>query len=173
MTEPTRLQLVTFADASVALGVAVRLTLRHRVFAELPFGEWAEILAAQASRGHQAFVIDEAREIRGFFGYALASKADAEAWANGARRLTSDECLAGDCLILNVWVSSDRPTLRFMVRAFRRLGQNKQAVYFRRLYAGGTTRASCIVNSDIVAGHVAMTHGRIPALSIRNRIDRM
>ncbi len=155
MTAPPRLQLVTFTDPSVALGVAVRLTMRHRVFAEMPFGEWAEILAAQANRGHQAFIIDETREVRGFFGYALASRSNAEAWANGTRRLTSDECHAGDCLILNVWVSSDRPTLGFMVRAFRRLGQNKQAVYFRRMYAGGTTRVSCIFNNDIIARHVA------------------
>jgi hypothetical protein len=154
MTAPSRLQLVTFSDPAVALGIAVRLTMRYPVFATLPFGEWADVLAAQSARGHQAFVVDEAREIRGFFGYALPSRSDAEAWARGTRQLRSDECLAGDCLILNAWVSTDRATLAFMVRAFRRLGQHKQALYFKRLYANGTVRASCIINNKIVARSV-------------------
>jgi hemolysin-activating ACP:hemolysin acyltransferase len=158
MTAPSRLQLVTFSDPAVALGIAVRLTMQYPVFAKLPFGEWAEVLAAQSMRGHQAFVVDDAREVRGFFGYALASRVDAEAWASGTRQLRSDECLTGDCLILNAWVSADRTTLGFMIRAFRRLGQPKQALYFKRLYSNGTVRASCIANNKIVARHVYRDH---------------
>ena len=155
MTASTRsdLRLVTFDDPAASLGVAVRLTMRHRVFASMSFGEWAGVLAAQAARGHQAFVVDDAKEVRGFFGYAFASRGDAEAWANG-RRLSSDECLRGDCLILNALVSSDRQTLMFLVRALRRLGRHKQALYFKRHYGDGSVRAACLANSEIVARHL-------------------
>ena len=155
MTASTRscFRLVTFDDPAASLGIAVRVTMPHRVFAAISFGEWADVLAAQAARGHQAFVIDDAKEVRGFFGYALASQGNAEAWANG-RTLSSAECLEGDCLILNVLVSSDHQTLTFMVRALRRLGRHKRAIYFKRRYADGSVRAACLANNEIVERHL-------------------
>jgi hypothetical protein len=163
MTEPAGpgLQLVTFKDSAVALGVAVRLTARYAAFAGLSFGEWAEVLVGQADRGHQLFVINAAREVRGFFGYAIAPADLAEAWANGSRRLASDECRSGNCLILNAWVSTDRETRRVMVQALRRLGQNKRALYFKRFYADGTVRSSRIPNTDIMMRHLAKDDGRL------------
>lgn len=158
------LRLVNFKDPAAALGIAVRLTMRYPVFAEMPFGEWADILAAQAARGHQVFVIDETRAVRGFLGYGLTSGQNAEAWANGTRSLTSDECLAGDCLIINVWVSDSSETRNFMIRATRRLGLTKRALYFKRFYADRTARPSCIRNNVTVAGHVARDDGQPKAI---------
>ncbi len=136
------LQFVTFQDVDTGLGIAVRLTLRHGVFAGQNFGEWAGVLAAQAERGHQSFVMDEAREIRGFFGYALATEADARGWAYQGRRLSPAQCLAGDCLILNVWIATDDAAQRCMVQAMRQLGRDKRALYFRRYYSDGRVRSS-------------------------------
>ncbi|MCB8878098.1 hypothetical protein [Acidisoma silvae] len=153
------LHLVSFKDPAAALGIAVRLTMRYPVFAEMPFGTWADILEAQVNRGHQAFVVDEAMEVRGFVGYGLTSRDNAEAWANGTRTLTSAECLAGDCLIINVWISDNSHTRNFLIRAIRRLGLNKQALYFKRLYADRTVRPSCIRNNVTVARHVARDSG--------------
>ena len=38
-------------------------------------------------------------------------------------------------------------TLAFMVRAFRRLGHNKHAVYYKRYYLNGASRAACIATA--------------------------
>ena len=51
-------------------------------------------------------------------------------------------------------MSSDRQTLGLMVRALRRLGQHKQALYFKRRYADGTVRAACLRNNAIIARHL-------------------
>jgi hypothetical protein len=159
------LQLVTFEDQHTALAMAVRVTMRHPAFARQNFGEWADILAGQARRGHQVFVINEKREIRGFFGYALASREHAQAWANGSRRLTNDECIAGDCVILNSWISMDKTVFEFMVHAFRQLGQDKQAVYFKRFYPNGTVRVSHIENNAFLAEHIARGQAKLHAAS--------
>ena len=82
MTAQPRLQLVTFSDPAAALAIAVRLTMRHPVSPRCRSVSGGRI-SRQAERGHQAFVIDEAHAVRGFFGYALASKNRAEAWAHG------------------------------------------------------------------------------------------
>ena len=149
------LRMVTFRDANAAIGVAPRLTMRHPAFSRLPFGEWADVLAGQAKRGHQAFVVDETSEVLGFFGYALVTEADAEAWAKGERQLSNEQCLAGECMILNAWVSSDTRVLRFMLNAFRRLGLEKKALYYKRAYPDGSVRPSRTSNNDFVGRHLS------------------
>jgi hemolysin-activating ACP:hemolysin acyltransferase len=136
------LQLVIVEEPDVALGIAVRLTLRHPAFANQSFSEWAAILANQAQRGHQLFAMDAAREVRGFFGYALASEADAFAWAYRGRRLSHEQCVAGDCIILNAWLASDAAAQKCMVRGMRQLARDKRALYFKRHYADGRVRVA-------------------------------
>jgi hemolysin-activating ACP:hemolysin acyltransferase len=158
--------MVSFKDDNAAIGVALRLTMKYPAFSCLPFGEWAEVLAGQAKRGHQAFVVDEASEVRGFFGYAIVAEADAEAWVSGGARLTNEQCLAGDCLILNAWVSSDARVLRFMLNAFRRLGLEKKTLYFKRVYPNGTMRPSRTSNNPFVAGHLAKARAILAAQGV-------
>ena len=112
-------------------------------------------VAGLRKRGHQAFVVDETSEVLGFFGYALVTEADAEAWAKGERQLSNEQCLAGECMILNAWVSSDTRVLRFMLNAFRRLGLEKKALYYKRAYPDGSVRPSRTSNNDFVGRHLS------------------
>ena len=146
------LRLMVFKDPNAGIGVALRLMLRYPAFARQPFGQWADVLAGQARRGHQLFVIDAASEVRGFLGYALASRPDAEAWAAGGAPLTDAQCTAGDCLVINAWVSCDGAARRFMLRELRRLGLRKQVALFRRVYPDGTVRTGSVLNARLTTG---------------------
>jgi hemolysin-activating ACP:hemolysin acyltransferase len=148
------LRLATIPDPNMALGVAARLMMSHPAFAKQPFGEWVAVLDGQARRGHQVFVLDETSKAVGLFGYALASEEVATGWLNGTHSPTHEECLAGDCIIFNAWISQDKEILRFMWDAFRILAQGKKAAFYKRYYDDGSVRPVRLAITNAVDGHI-------------------
>ena len=158
-SETAALRFSTFADHNVAVGVAVRLLMSETVFARLPFASLAALLDGQAARGHYGFVVDGSGGVRGFLGWALATRERAETWADG-QPLSSEHCLDGDCLIINVWFEKDRGIHPFMVERLRSLLVGKSSAYFRRMYRDGRMRTIRMPVDALVSGRAAETHPR-------------
>jgi len=123
-------------------------------FANLQFGDWSRILVGQINRGHYCFVLDDCDNVQGFAGWALTSRANAEAWVQGQRRLSYDDSLAGDCLVFNAWSANSTRVHRFMVDEARKLIRDKDTVYFKRHYKDGRTRPVRLSVNEFVAGHI-------------------
>lgn len=152
-------RLVQLADGNAAFSQAARFTMGEPAYAELPFGKWARVLDGQVSRGHYAFAIDAAGEVRGFAGWALVEEAKAEAWAEGRDPLEDADCRAGDCIIFNSWIAKDRAAHRFMVREIRPFTLGRKTAYFNRSYPDGTRRIVRLPINAMVEAHVAALAG--------------
>ena len=130
---------------AMALGLAVNHLMSKPAFARLAFGEWSRILVGQINRGHYYFVVDDKNQIQGFAGWGLTSRDKAEAWLNGSRPLSYEDCLEGDHCVCNVWSANTNQVHRWMTREARRIwteGKLK-TIYFKRYYADGRVRATC------------------------------
>ena len=146
---------VQIADPSAAVGTAVRFMMGEPAFAKLAFGEWARVLDGQVTRGHYGFVLDGDHQVQGFLGWALATRAKAEAWADGAA-LTDEDCRAGDCLIVNAWVEKSPAVHRFLFGALRDLIAGKVALYARRVAADGTIRVVRMPVDEVVTSRAGL-----------------
>jgi hypothetical protein len=135
-----RLSLHRPPDPAHALGLAVSYLMTKPAFARLRFGDWSRILTGQINRGHYVFVADPAGHIMGFAGWGLTNQTLAEAWIAGRHDLTSEECRAGDCVIVNAWAIERPEAQRLLVAEGRRASRGLRAVYFRRVYADGRVR---------------------------------
>ncbi len=131
---------VVFQDLHVGLGIAARLMLGQPAFAGLPFGPWMGTMLAQAERGHVRFFLDADETVRGFFGYGLCSRTDAEAWAFRDARLDGARCREGPCMIVNAWIGLEPAVRPAMVAEARHLTADKEAFYFKRFYPDGRVR---------------------------------
>ena len=149
------LRLFRPKDPATALGLAVNHMLTKPAFAMQAFGGWARILVGQINRGHYCFVIDEKGEVQGFAGWGFATRDKAEAWVEDRRPLSYQDCLAGECIVLNAWSANTRRVHRFMVDEFRKYGRDKETLYFKRYYADGTNRAVRLNVNAFVPGHIA------------------
>jgi hemolysin-activating ACP:hemolysin acyltransferase len=138
----------------VALGLAVSHLMTKPAFAKLGFGEWSRILVGQINRKHYCFVIDGKNQVQGFLGWALASKASAEAWAEGRAGVSFQESMQGDCIIFNAWASSGARVNRLLLHEARKAMTGKDTAYFKRHYNDGTTRASRVVVNEFVGQHL-------------------
>lgn len=138
---------------ALALGLAVNHLMTKPAFAKLRFGEWSKILVGQINRGHYAFVLDGDGQVRGFVGWALATREKAEAWAEG-HSLGYADSLEGECLLFNVWSASSTRVHRFMVDEARKLIRDKETLYFRRHYPDGSVRIVRLSVNDFVDGHI-------------------
>jgi hemolysin-activating ACP:hemolysin acyltransferase len=134
------MRLIQPDNPYLALGLAVNHLMTKPAFAKLRFGDWSSILVGQINRGHYTFAIDEKNEIQGFLGWALATRDKAEAWVTGHAALSYEDSRDGDCLLINAWAANSPEVGRLLRDAARRIGRDKQAVYFRRHYKDGTTR---------------------------------
>jgi hemolysin-activating ACP:hemolysin acyltransferase len=141
-------------NPAAALGMAVNHLMSKPAFANLRFGDWSRILVGQINRKHFCFVVDGAGQVQGFMGWALASEEHARAWAEGRRALTFEDSHAGNCMVINAWSSNSTKVTRFMVDEARRLGAGKTALYFKRRYKDGTTRAARVAVNEFVNRHV-------------------
>jgi hemolysin-activating ACP:hemolysin acyltransferase len=125
---------------SSSVGLAVEYLSRKPAFARLPFGEWSQVLFHQVARGHYFFVVDRERRIRGFLGWALTNQRLAELWLEGRSGLKNDECLEGDCVIVNAWSADTTSVNGFIREAMRKLFADRHAIYFKRHYPDGRER---------------------------------
>jgi hemolysin-activating ACP:hemolysin acyltransferase len=148
------LQILRPAKPVTSLGLAVNYLMTKPAFANLKFGDWSRILVGQINRGHFCFVIDADREIQGFMGWALATSACAESWLAGRRALTFEDSTAGDCMVINAWAANSTTVTRFMMQEARRISRDLTAVYFKRHYEDGSTRAVRVPVNEFVGSHI-------------------
>jgi len=125
---------------AASVGLATEYLSTKPAFAKLPFGDWAQVLFHQVVRGHYLFVVNQDRRVCGFLGWALTSQHLAELWVEGRSGLKNDECLAGDCVIVNAWSADTTVVNRFLLGAMRKLFADRRAIYFKRHYPDGRER---------------------------------
>jgi hemolysin-activating ACP:hemolysin acyltransferase len=138
----------------VALGLAVNYLMSKPAFANLRFGDWTRILIGQINRGHYYFAVDSNNKVKGFIGWALATKENAEAWVEGRHALSFENSLEGDCLIFNAWSADSTRVHRFFVDEARKIISDKQVLYFKRYYNDGSTRPVRLKVNDFVMTHI-------------------
>ena len=142
------------ANAAAALGLAVSHLMVKPAFANLRFGDWSRILVGQINRRHFCFAVDADNQIQGFMGWAFASKENAEDWVEGRRPLSFEDSRDGDCMVINAWSANSNAVTRFLLAEARRIGSEKQTVYFKRHYKDGTTRPARVAVNSFVASHI-------------------
>jgi tetratricopeptide (TPR) repeat protein len=125
---------------AASVGLAVEYLSRKPAFARLPFGDWSQVLFHQVARGHYLFVVNQDRKICGFLGWALTDECFAELWLEGRSALTNDQCLDGDCVIVNAWSADTTNVNRFILEAMFKLFAERRAIYFKRHYPDGRER---------------------------------
>jgi hemolysin-activating ACP:hemolysin acyltransferase len=125
---------------AASVGLATEYLGRKPAFAKLPFGDWSQVLFHQVVRGHYFFVVDQDRRVCGFLGWALTNQHLAELWLAGRSGLKNDECLAGDCVIINAWSADTTAVNRFILYAMRKLFADRRTIYFKRHYPDGRER---------------------------------
>lgn len=176
------LRLVRPDSPVAALGLAVSYLMTKPAFARLPFGDWSRILVGQINRRHYYFVIDGKGQVQGFVGWALATREKAEAWVEGRRGLSYEDSKEGECLVCNAWVANSVRVNRFMVGEARKIGKDKQTVYFRRHYNDGSIRPVRLNINDFVGNHIdrkmaetnavlASKGGAVPSSSSRQKAN--
>ena len=148
------LRLFRPRDPDAALGMAAKYLMSKPAFANLRFGGWTSILVGQIHRGHYYFVVDGDNRVRGFVGWALATREMAEAWVEGRRALSFEDALQGDCLVFNAWSADSTKVHRFLVDEGRKIVGGKQTLYFKRYYKDGRTRPVRLNVNDFVTAHI-------------------
>jgi hemolysin-activating ACP:hemolysin acyltransferase len=142
-------------DPAAALGLAVEFLSKMPAFAKLQFGEWSQVLFYQVARGHFFFVVDQDRRVRGFLGWALTNQALAEQWVQDRAGLRNEQCLDGDCVIINAFAAETIDANRLICDTMRRLFASRRTLYFKRHYADGRARPSKLSVNQFVAAHLA------------------
>jgi hemolysin-activating ACP:hemolysin acyltransferase len=135
-----------------SVGLATEYLSTKPAFAKLPFGDWSQVLFHQVVRGHYLFVVDQDRRVCGFLGWALTNQHLAELWIEGRSGLKNDECLAGDCVIVNAWSADTTVVNRFILDAMRKLFADRRAIYFKRHYPDGRERPMRLVVPGYLKG---------------------
>jgi hemolysin-activating ACP:hemolysin acyltransferase len=133
------------SSPSSSVGLAVEYLSQKPAFAKLPFGEWSQVLFHQVARGHYLFVVDQDRRIRGFLGWALTEERFAELWVEGLSALRNEQCLEGDCVIVNAWSADTIAVNHFLREGMLKLFAAKRVLYFKRHYPDGRERPMRLV----------------------------
>ena len=128
-------------------------------FADQRFGEWSRILVGQIRRGHYGFAVDSGGAVQGFIGWALATKAHAEAWVEGRAGLPYEDSQAGNCIVFNAWSANSTRVHRFLLDEARRLCLGLDTVYFKRRYKDGRVKPVRLTVNCFVASHVSRKSG--------------
>jgi len=142
-------------DKAACLGLAVEFLSKMPAFARLQFGEWSQVLFYQVARAHFFFVVDQDQRVRGFLGWALTDQALAEQWVQGRAGLRNEQCLEGDCVIINAFAAETTEANHFIVETMRGLFASKRMLYFKRHYPDGRTRPARLSVNKFVAFHLA------------------
>ena len=161
--KPPGLRVFRPDNPFTALGLAVNHLMTKPAFAALRFGEWSRILVGQINRKHYCFVIDERNQVQGFLGWALTSKASAEAWVEGRAGLSYQDSLQGECIVFNAWASSGAKVNRLLLHEARKVMSGKDMAYFKRHYKDGSTRPARLSVNDFVDQHIDSADGEAPA----------
>lgn len=148
----------------MALGLAVNYLMSKPAFANLKFGDWTRILIGQINRSHYYFAVDSSNKVKGFIGWALASKENADAWVDGRQTLSFENSKEGDCLIFNAWSADSTKVHRFLVDEARKIIADKESVYFKRYYSDGSTRPARLNVNDFVMTHIKKRADEVAAV---------
>ena len=128
------------ASPAAALGLAVEYLSLKPAFASLAFGEWSRVLFYQVVREHYLFFVDPDQRLVGFLGWALTDARHAELWVRGRAALASEDCVEGDCVIVNAWAADNAEVNLFMRKAAASLFASRRTLYFKRRNAAGQER---------------------------------
>ena len=138
--ETPELQVRTFDNRAMALGLAVEYLMKKPAFARLPFGHWSRVLTGQIRRGHYLFVFRGNRTV-GFGGWAIMTEAEAEAWVSGAPDGTEVQGTTGDCVVINAWSADDPAVNDILFAEAMRRAKDFKLMYAKREYADGRSRS--------------------------------
>lgn len=141
-------------NAFAALGRAVSYLMTKPAFANARFGHWARTLTGQINRNHYFFVQRGERTV-GFLGWALVDEGKARLWVEGKADIGSEDCLSGDCIVINAWAADDNAVSRFVLSELRRVALGRKTAYAKRFYSDGRTRPVVININEFVDSHVA------------------
>ena len=161
LASPSDLRLFRPRQPVVALGLAVNYLMSKPAFANLRFGEWTRILIGQINRKHFYFAVDGNSKVKGFVGWALATRENAEAWVEGRKVLSFENSLEGDCMIFNAWSANSTKVHRFLVDEARKIISDKQVLYFKRYYNDGSIRPVRLNVNDFVKSHIRQREARV------------
>jgi hemolysin-activating ACP:hemolysin acyltransferase len=139
MNDAPPLQVRTFENRAMALGLAVEYLMKKPAFAKLPFGHWSRVLTGQIRRGHYVFVI-QGNKVVGFGGWAAATDAEAEAWLAGRPDATEIPGTDGECAVINAWAADGPEANDVLVAEAMRRTQDFRMVYAKREYDDGRVR---------------------------------
>lgn len=147
------IQLLTGLKSAQALGLVVSYLMTKPAFAGLPFGYWSRILVGQINRGHYLIASDKHR-IVGFLGWALTTKEKGDMWLAGSAELASEDCRAGEILLINAWAAETHDVTLMILKRLREIGCMQEMVYFKRFYPDGRTRPARRTVNAFVDAHV-------------------
>lgn len=133
------IRTATIENEVYALGLAVRLLLPCREFANLRFGNWAGMLAGQIARRHYLFAF-RGETVTGYVGWGETSQAVADAWLGQHRVPAHEECLGGDALVLFTWCARQRDTRQALLRGLVRAAPEARRLGWLRIYPDGRIR---------------------------------
>jgi hemolysin-activating ACP:hemolysin acyltransferase len=148
------LQLRTFDNRSMALGLAVEYLMKKPAFARIPFGHWSRVLTGQIKRGHYTFVVGGKRVV-GFGGWALMTEAEAEAWVTGTQGATEVSGTIGDCIVVNAWAADTPDANRMIMNGALAAAKKYRMLYAKREYADGRSRPLRFTVEDFIETEAA------------------
>jgi hemolysin-activating ACP:hemolysin acyltransferase len=140
-------------NAYAALGRAVSYLMTKPSFAAQPFGQWSRTLTGQINRNHYFLVAQGAKTV-GFVGWALVDEDKAKSWLEGRGDMISNECLDGECMVINAWAADDSAVNRFVLQELRKYAVGRKAAYAKRFYKDGRVRPLRIPITDVLEAHV-------------------
>ena len=124
------------AEPLTALGTACLFMSQVEPFKSAGFGHWVDTLKGQILRKHYFFSQIEGR-IVGYCGWALTSHESAQAWVQGTRELSYQECLDGPCLLVMALHASEPRVSPYQVLAMRTLFADRELTYWKRITPQG------------------------------------
>ena len=145
--------LLSGLKSAQALGLIVSYLMTKPAFAGLPFGHWSRILVGQINRGHYLIASDKQRVV-GFLGWALTSQEKGDMWLAGAGELASEDCKAGEILLINAWAAETHDVTLIILKRLREIGSMQKMVYFKRFYPDGRTRPTRLTVNAFVDKHI-------------------
>ncbi|MCB2113842.1 MAG: toxin-activating lysine-acyltransferase [Parvularculaceae bacterium] len=146
------LRAVRDPNPFAGLGRAVSYLMTKPSFADRQFGNWSRTLTGQVNRGHYLLVSTETN-IVGFAGWAFVNEDYAAAWLNGRSDPPSNECIDGDCMIINAWAADDGEINRFILKEVRKRAVGRKAAYAKRFYADGSVRPLRLTFTPALQNH--------------------
>ena len=128
-----------------AFGLAVIALSGVPPFSEYDFGAFGQQLFGQIHRGHYLFAVRGDR-VLGYVGWGLCEEATARAWLEGERRLSSDDCAGGACVLVMTFLAAAPEVTRFLARECRVAYPDRKVVFAREYTDGRERRIGAVFN---------------------------